>query len=590
MVALLGRRLQRTAIITAMVCMAVRAAVAHQSQATGGMAVTVHPLATQAAVATIQSGGNAVDAAIAAALMLGVVDPHNSGIGGGCFILIRLPSGEFVAIDGRETAPAKATRDMYLRNGEPDSRLSQTGPLAVATPGALAAYELAVRRHGRLPLRQALLRAAAQARAGFVVDRVFAGRLRAAAPLLRRFPESRRILLRRDGSPYAVGDHVEFPELARTYEAVAEHGVDWFYRGPFARRVSNWMAQHGGLLSSEDFANYRAIERQPVRTRYREYEVVGFPPPSSGGVHVAQILNMLECFDLRELHRRDPAVMTHVVIEAMKRAFADRAFWLGDPEFTGVPRGLVERDYARELAATIRLDRATPVGGHGTPPRAQSDLFSRHTTHLAVADQDGTWVAITQTINTTYGSKVVVPGTGVMLNNEMDDFAIAPGVPNAFGLVGADANAVAAGKRPLSSMSPTIVLKNGKPVLTVGAAGGPKIITQVVLTTFRHLDLQWPLEQAVSRPRYHHQWKPDHVFVERGLDAKLVKRLEQFGHALVPIRSSGVTQAIRYRQGDQGQPRWIGVADPRTAGMARGWPARVPVRAAPSPSPATTRK
>ena len=545
--------------------------------ARGGMAATVHPLATEAAVETIEAGGNAVDAAIAAALMLGVVDPHNSGIGGGCFILIRRADGHIVAIDGRETAPAKAMPDMFLRDGKADSRLSQIGPLAVATPGALAAYARAVERYGRLPLKRSLRQAAARARQGFTATPVFVSRLRPTAPLLRRFPESRRVFLKPDGSPFAVGERVSYPDLARTYEAIAEHGIAWFYQGTFAQKVGRWMAEHGGVLTAEDFAAYRPVDRQPIRTSYRSYEIVGFPPPSSGGVHVAQILNMLEPYDLRNLYERDPALMAHVVLEAMKRAFADRAYWLGDPDQARVPRGLIDKGYARALARSIRLERATPVERHGNPPRADRDWFGaaggpRHTTHLTVVDGEGTWVAITQTINTSYGSKVVVPGTGVVLNNEMDDFAIAPGVPNAFGLVGAEANAVSAGKRPLSSMSPTLVLEEGRPILTVGAAGGPKIITQVVLTLVRFLDLGLPLEKAVGRPRYHHQWKPDRVVVEARMDAAIVRRLEALGHRVVRSASRLRAPGDRLRHAAAGGGAFVGVADPRASGKARGWP------------------
>ena len=556
---------------------ATRPAQADTEVARGGMAATVHPLATEAAVEAIEAGGNAVDAAVAAALMLGVVDPHNSGIGGGCFILVRRADGHVLAIDGRETAPAKATPDMFLREGKADPRLSQTGPLAVATPGALAAYARVVDRYGRLPLERSLRRAAARARQGFTATPVFASRLRPTAPLLRRFPESRRVFLKPDGRPFAAGERVSYPDLARTYEAIAEHGIAWFYQGPFAQRVGRWMAEHGGVLTAEDFAAYRPVDRQPIRTSYRSYEIVGFPPPSSGGVHVAQILNMLEAYDLRKLNDRDPALMAHVVLEAMKRAFADRAYWLGDPDQAKVPRGLIDKAYARALGRSIRLDRATPVERHGNPPRADRDWFaapsgSRHTTHLTVVDGEGTWVAITQTINTSYGSKVVVPGTGVVLNNEMDDFAIAPGVPNAFGLVGAEANAVSAGKRPLSSMSPTLVLEDGRPILTAGAAGGPKIITQVVLTLIRFLDLKLPLEEAVGRPRYHHQWKPDRVVVEARADDALVRRLEALGHRVVRSASGGVTQAIAWRSGAGGKGEFVGVADPRASGKAQGWP------------------
>jgi gamma-glutamyltranspeptidase/glutathione hydrolase len=302
-------------------------------------------------------------------------------------------------------------------------------------------------------------------------------------------------------------------------------------------------------------------------TTYRGRTIVGFPPPSSGGVHVAEMLNILEHFDLREIHARDPAQFAHVLAEAMKLAFADRAYWLGDPAFARVPRGLVDKEYAKALAAKIDLTKATPVAGHGTPPAADERVFEKHTTHLTAVDRAGNWVAITQTVNTAYGSLVIVPGTGVVLNNEMDDFSIAPGTPNAFGLVGAEANAVAPLKRPLSSMSPTIVLENGQPVLTVGAAGGPTIITQVVQALVRTLDLGMPLDQALAQPRIHHQWSPDEVRHESRLDESLAAGLAKRGHKLKPVEKMGVSQAIQY---DPVTKTFLGVHDPRVPGLAAG--------------------
>lgn len=560
----------RWSVAALTVLIAAPVAAADSAEATGGMAATVHPLATQAAVATMKAGGNAVDAAVAAGLMLGVVNPHNSGLGGGCFILIRLSNGQFVAIDGRETAPARAHPKMFWRDGKPDSNLSQTGPLAVGVPGALAAYHRAVTRYGKLGLAPSLRRAATVARQGFAVDRSFAARLAATAPLIRKFPETARVYLKPDGQPYAEGERFRNPDLADTYLSIAEHGIEWFYRGPFAQRVGHWMAEHDGLLTSEDFAKYAAKDRRPIRTRYRQYEIVGFPPPSSGGVHVAEILHILEPYDLRALYNRDATTMRHVVIEAMKLAFADRAYWLGDPDYAAVPRGLIDPSYGRQLAARIRLDRASVVEGHGMPPGAARDHFGRHTTHLTVADASGMWVAITQTINTSYGSKVLVPKTGLVLNNEMDDFSIAPGVPNAFGLIGAKANEVEPGKRPLSSMSPTIVQYRNEPILTVGAAGGPKIITQVVLTLIRTLDLKLSLPDAVAAPRFHHQWRPDVVMIERDLEP-MADRLKALGHEVRVISSAGVTQAIARMKRPNGQSVFVGVADPRVPGSAQGW-------------------
>lgn len=544
---------------------------AAEARSDRGMVATVHPLATDAATQVLRDGGNAVDAAIAAALMLGVVDGHNSGIGGGCLILIREPNGRFRAIDGRETAPARATPDMFLRDGRPLPEASQTGPLAVATPGALAAYDLALRRAGRKNIGDLLRPAALVAEQGFAIDRVFARNLKSAQPNLARFPGAKQMLLQADGSAPEEGYRLRLPELAATYRAVAEEGIDWFYRGPFAATVGKWMADNGGLLSQVDFAEYRAIEREPIISTYRGLTIVGFPPPSSGGIHVAQILNMLEHFDLRESHRRDPAECVHRVGEAMKAAFADRAHWLGDADFAPVPRGLIDKEYARQLAARIVPDRVTKIVSFGEPANWQSDTFSKHTTHIAAADADGYWVGITATVNTSFGSKVVVPGTGVILNNEMDDFSIHPGVANAFGLVGSEANAIAPRKRPLSSMSPTIVLdqpvhEGGRPVLTVGAAGGPTIINQVVLAIVRRVDLEMPLDAALATPRFHHQWVPDELSLEPAADESLVAGLTRRGHAL-KRRQLGVTQAIAWSQ-DDGQ--FIGVHDPRVPGKASG--------------------
>ena len=524
---------------------------------------TVQPLATDAGVQAFERGGNAVDAAIAAALTLGVVDSPNSGLGGGCFILIRQPDGSLLAIDGREIAPAAATSDMYVRDGEVDPQLSTQGPLAVGVPGALAAYALAIEKCGQLGLADLLLPAAEIAEQGFPIDRVYARKLASMAGELALLPGSKVVLLKQDGTPYREGEILRQADLARSYRRIAELGPAWFYQGELAETVGQWMAANGGILTAADFAAYAPVERKPVVTTYRDWQIVGFPPPSSGGIHVAQILNILEQFDLSDEYRRDPIRATHITIEAMKLAFADRAYWLGDPDFADVPLGLVDKSYAQTLAKRIQLDRISEVPAHGNPPRAQEALFSRHTTHIAAADSAGYWVAITATVNTSFGSKVIVPGTGIVLNNEMDDFSSQPGIPNAYGLIGAKNNAIAPGKRPLSSMSPTIVLDStGKPVMTVGAAGGPKIITQVLLTLVRSLDLRQELSDAVAAPRFHHQWRPDSVLLESAFPDRITEGLRQYGHKTETIKTSGITQAI----GRDAEGRLVGVHDPRIPG------------------------
>ena len=540
---------------------------AEPATATGGMVVTVHPLATDAAVDVLKRGGNAVDAAVAAALTLGVVNGYNSGIGGGCFILIRRPDGRFAAIDGRETAPRKATREMYIRDGEAQPELSTIGPLASGTPGALAAHAMAVKKYGQMRLPDLLSSAADLAERGFAITPAYASAITRTKSVLSRFPGSKAVLLKPDGSPPAAGETLKQPDLAATYRAIAKDGIGWFYRGPFAEKVDRWMAENGGILAVEDFAGYRAVAREPIKTDYRGYTIVGFPPPSSGGVHVGQILNILERFNLKELYEGDPARFYHVIAEAMKLAFADRAFWLGDPDFAAVPRGLIDKEYAAELADKIDLKRAGPVLINGWPPRSAFDVFGKHTTHIATADAEGNWVAITATVNTSFGSKVIVPGTGVVLNNEMDDFAIAPGVPNTFGLMGAEANAVAPGKRPLSSMSPTIVLKDGRPVCTLGAAGGPKIITAVVMTIIYRIDLGMELPRAVASPRIHHQWMPEELKVQSSLAPGTITALEGFGHPVTSTPSLGVLQAVGVGAEGFG---FIGVHDPNVAGKAAG--------------------
>ncbi|MGI8604832.1 MAG: gamma-glutamyltransferase [Verrucomicrobiales bacterium] len=525
-----------------------------------GAVATVHPLATEAAVNAMKSGGNAVDGAVAAALTLGVVDAHNSGLGGGLFLLIRKPDGGFVALDGRETAPAAATRDMFVRDGKADPELSQTGALAVAVPGALAALDHASKHFGTQPLKQHLLAAAEIAERGFVPDRIFRSRLRATTTELERFPEAAAAFLREldDGK-------LRLPELSASYRSIADHGAVWFYDGPFAAKADAWMRANGGVLTAADLTGYRLKEREPVRSRYRGHDVVGFPPPSSGGVHVAQILNILEHFDLRAMGD-ESADFVHVVAEAMKLAFADRAHWLGDAGFAAVPRGLMAPEFAAALAARIDRERATAVEKHGDPPNAATDIFSRHTTHFSLADEAGWWVACTATINTSFGSKVVVPGTGIVLNNEMDDFSAQPGSANAFGLVGAEANAIVAGKRPLSSMSPTIVLKNGNPLLALGAAGGPTIISQVVLAIVRAINFESPVTQMLEGSRFHQQWRPDELRIEETVPECLRAELRRRGHSLDVEDHIGASQVV-----GRSESAFRAAHDPRVPGQAIAW-------------------
>lgn len=538
-----------------------------------GVVATVNPLASQAAMQAFERGGNAIDAAVAASLMLSVVDGHNSGIGGGCLALVYQADGTVVALDGRETAPAGASPEMFFRAGQPAPELSQLGPLATGVPGLLATLERLSHEQGQIDWRDALLGAAEVADAGFVISQHFARVLRNSAEDLKRFPASARVLLDESGQPWSSGHLLRQPDLAQTLRHIAEQGIAWFYQGEFAETAAGYLHEAGGVMTASDFANYETLVRRAIQTQYRGSSVIGFPPPSSGGIHDAQMLGMLAEFDVAEIFSQSEALGLHLLLEVMKRAMADRAYWLGDADFAKVPRGLLDQDYLRQLASSIDLNRATEVKSHGLPPRADIDLFGqrKHTTHLTTADARGNVVAITQTVNTSFGCKMIVPGTGVVLNNEMDDFSIAPGVRNAFGLLGSEANVIAPGKRPLSSMSPTIVLDDDrKPILSCGAAGGPKIITTVLQVLVRVLDLGQSIEQAIAAPRVHHQWSPDVAVCENALDDQTVDQLAKMGHKIQRIGSAAVAQGIAMQRiaGDNAQ--LTAASDPRVASSAMG--------------------
>jgi gamma-glutamyltranspeptidase/glutathione hydrolase len=540
---------------------------ANVAEAQHGMVASVQPIATDAGVAILKNGGNAVDAAIATALTLGVVDGHNSGIGGGCFMLVRLADGRTFALDGRETAGAKATPTMFIRNGKGDTNLSQTGSLASGVPGSLAVYQYAAEHFGKKKLADLLAPGIDQAQNGFPLGKLYARGLAKMATTMASFPPTAAIFLKPDGSPFEAGTVIKQPDLAASYQSIATDGIGWFYGGPFAQSVEKWMSANGGILTAADFANYQMKVREPLITKYRDYTIVGFPPPSSGGVHVAEMLNILNHFDIAALQKQDPVLRIHVISEAMKLAFADRAFWLGDPDFVHVPKGLIDPGYGADLAKKINLDKCITDVEHGVPPAANDDYFGKHTTHIAAADDAGNWVGITATVNTFMGSKVVIPGTGIIMNDQMDDFSIQPGVPNAFHLIGGEANAPGPGKRPLSSMSPTIILHDGQPVITVGAAGGPKIITQVLLVTSNLIDLKDDLATAMSRPRFHHQWSPDQLWIENTFPPEIFTGLEKLGHTLDIEPPVGATQAI-LRKADG---TFVGASEPRLPGKAAGW-------------------
>jgi gamma-glutamyltranspeptidase/glutathione hydrolase len=550
----------------------------NQRIATGAnVAATVHPIASQAALKIVKQGGNAIDAAIAAALCLGVVDGHNSGLGGGCLMLIRTSEGKIHAIDGRETAPAAATQDMYYRDGKPVTDLSQTGVLACAVPGQIAAMKLAHDKLGALKWGELFDHAIEAAEIGYAVGYSSHKAIAAQREKLLKFEASRKVLLKPDGSTPQIGDMLRQTDLAETLRQLAKNGPEWFYTGPFAKMSSDYIKKLGGVLSQEDFGSYKAVERNHLKSSYRNHQVIGFPTPSSGGIHIAQMLNMLEHFDVASIYSMSKGQYFHLLAECMKRAFADRAHWLGDSDFVKVPDFLLDPSYAKSLASQIRLDKASVGVAHGD---VTIDDHQKHTTHLTTADAMGNWVALTCTVNTGWGCKVMVPGTGVMLNNEMDDFSISPGTPNAFGLVGSAANAIAPRKRPLSSMSPTIILaQDGAPEMTCGAAGGPKIINATLQTVVRWVDLKETVDQSIAAARVHHQWRPDVLFYEPNLGTsyqrsegsqnqinEVTSQLEHLGHPLELLDPIAIAQGI-----ERTQSGLLAATDPRTKGGAVAW-------------------
>ncbi|MEE9608937.1 MAG: gamma-glutamyltransferase [Myxococcota bacterium] len=555
-----------------------RAAVPAPARAQHGMVVTSQADATRAGVAMLESGGNAVDAAVAASFAVSVTQPFSTGLGGGAFALIRLANGEVVAIDARETAPAAATRDMYVKPGVPD-RASLVGPLAVGTPGLVAGLVLALERYGTKSLLEVMAPAIKLAAGGFEINPYHARMLERMRQykLPERFPETGRIQFPPPDQPARPGWRLRQRDLAHTLRRIARGGPDAFYQGSLADALAADVQKRGGILSAEDLAAYQPKLRPPVEGSYRGYRVFSFPPPSSGGVALIEMLNILEGFDLAQ-YGAGSSASTHRIAEAMKLAFADRAAFLGDPDFVDVPVAeLTAKPYGARLRARIdppwykrapwtwgRREVAIRVRGPGLP------LDDSGTTHVSTSDAQGNAVAITQTINTPFGSGITVPGTGVVLNNQMDDFSVAPNRPNVYGLVDTrGANAVAPGKRPLSSMTPTVVLRDGELFMVTGSPGGPRIITTVLLTLLNAIDFGMNVEQAVAAPRFHHQWVPDVLTVEPAIPADVVENLRRRGHRVeVSKRNWSAAEAIAIDL----ETGWhTGGSDPRRGGLALGY-------------------
>jgi gamma-glutamyltranspeptidase/glutathione hydrolase len=536
-----------------------QAVVAHHA-----MVVSQEKRATRIGLEVLHRGGNAVDAAVAVAFALAVTHPQAGNLGGGGFMLIRLADGTASAIDYRETAPRAATRDMFLdRNGEYDPNKSRDSGLAVGVPGTVAGLALALAQYGsgKFALADLIAPAIALARDGIVVEDDLADSLPRSAPRLARFPAAAKIFLKSDGVPLAPGDRLVQADLARSLETIARDGPRGFYAGSISQRIVDSVRNAGGILGREDLQDYRAVERAPVRGSYRGHEIICVPPPSSGGVHLIEMLNILEGYSLDRLGARSSPTL-HLMIEAMKRAYADRAKFLGDADQVSVP---VERLISKSHAAGLR---ETIDPGHATPARALRPETSGahegdHTTHFSVIDRFGNAVANTYTLNFNYGLGLVAEGTGILLNNELDDFSAKPGAPNAFGLVGGEANAPGPGKRPLSSMATTIVLDDGKPWLITGSPGGSRIITIVLQVILGVVDFHESIAQAVSAPRVHDQWLPDVVAAESGFSEATIRQLEALGHTVHVGGAWGSANSILIA------PDAItGAADPRTRGAA----------------------
>ena len=532
-----------------------------------GMVAAEHRLAARAGVEILAAGGNAVDAAVATAFAVCVVNPSSCGIGGGGFMLIYLAADRrAVALDYRETAPARATADMFVRDGAAVPELSRRGGLAIAVPGEVAGLALALRRHGSRSLATVLEAAIRYARDGFPIEAHLAAQIAGQAEALRAAPELARTFFTPEGAPLQAGDVLRQPELAATLQRIAAEGPEAFYHGDIAARIARSVQDAGGMLSAGDLAAYRPRWRQPLTARHRGTTIIAMPPPSSGGGVVAQMLGILAHDDLAALGQGSPTYL-HLLSEAMRHAFADRAAYYGDPDFVAFPLArLLAPETTRRLRARISTARTLAHAEYGSGAGGPAPPEDRGTSHLSVMDAAGNAVACTTTINTAFGAKVVATGTGIVLNNEMDDFAAQRGVANVYGLIGNAANAVAPHKRPLSSMTPVIATRDGVAVLALGGSGGPLIISGVVQVLLNILDFGADATAAVAAPRIHDQWVPPLLAVEPGIAAPTRQALARYGHVVKEVPAMGAIQVVRRHAGV-----FEGAADPRKGGDAVGW-------------------
>ena len=535
----------------------------HPVWAEHGMVASQEAVATRVGVRILEQGGNAVDAGVAVAFALAVTLPRAGNLGGGGFMMVHdAESGETAAIDYREKAPKAAERDQFLgKDGEADSELSRYHGLAVGVPGTVAGMALALEKYGTMSLKEALQPAIELAEKGITVTPALADSLEGLEDRLRKWPSSEKIFFKEKGF-YEPGDTLKQADLAASLKAIAEGGPKAFYEGPIAEKIVKAVKDAGGNMAMEDLKSYEAKVREPVKGTYRGYGIASMPPPSSGGVHIVEILNILEAYPIGFLGSNS-AETIHLMAEAMKRAYADRSEYLGDSDFVDVPiEALTDKAYAAVLREGIDRNRATPSASI-KPGNVVAPYESDQTTHFSIVDKDGNAVSNTYTINFTYGTGYVAPGTGILLNNEMDDFSAKPGVPNAYGLIGGEANAVEGGKRPLSSMSPTIVTKDGKPWLVTGSPGGSRIITTTLQVIMNMIDHGMNVAEATVTPRVHHQWLPDELRIEEGLSPDTLALLAAKGHTISLEEVMGSTQSIHL---DPETGYRLGYSDPRAAG------------------------
>ncbi|WP_372870134.1 gamma-glutamyltransferase [Shewanella sp.] len=525
-----------------------------------GMVSSQEALATRIGVDILKKGGNAVDAAVAVGFALAVTLPRAGNLGGGGFMLVHLAKdNKTIAIDYRETAPNAAKRDMFLdEQGNAVDELSRSHGLAVGVPGTVMGMELALKKYGTLPLAEVIAPAIDLAENGVEVTAELASSLAGLQNWIARWPTSAEIFYPNDGQNLTVGQQLVQKDLAASLKRISKAGSKGFYEGETAQKLVSAIQEAGGIMSLDDLKAYKVMEREPVRGSYRGLEVVSMPPPSSGGIHIIQMLNVLEHFPMGELGHNS-AQSIHFMAETMKRAYADRSEYLGDPDFVKVPvSALTSKAYGDAIARSIAANKATP--SDDIKPGQLAPYESDQTTHYSVVDKWGNAVSNTYTLNFSYGSGMVAKGTGILLNNEMDDFAAKPGSPNGYGLLGGDANAVEPQKRPLSSMSPTIVMKDGKPFIVTGSPGGSRIINTVLQIIMNLVDYDLNIAEASIAPRVHHQWYPDEIRTERTLNVDTRRLLEAMGHKVNVKHAMGSTQSIVVTE-----EGIYGASDPRQA-------------------------